>query len=513
MSIFEELEPFKKPEGQRRKPLRVVDGDGAAVLQVPEAEEALLSILIQDTSGIYAARCLAQKLTIDAFSVPAHRTLAEKIFARAEVAQPVDAAIIQDELRRDGTLAVVGGAEFIVRLLDLQPTPARFCYFMERVRDVWLAREAVTRSAEMMEVVRADQGGSIAEIMARFALKFQRMADYLLRANRVAMRDLVEQRRLRGIDVAKGKIDSSRWVRTGWSLVDQAFLPFDVEQEDWYNIFGGPPSGGKSSVMRGGALGALDDDKRVAVFLLETSYRWIDAAAATRARVNLRDQAEWLPEHTQRWSDEMEKLRDLMEERLWVFQDLFAVEDIERAIREINRQLIEKDLAAGVPPEKARGLDVVVLDYLQLMTSRNQRLMNGPREQIVSTISRQLKQLFKGLGLVSWVGAQINRDSRNAGAAPTLTALRESGAIEQDADRVIFVHTPAENRAGQPQDGTALIDEVQLIQRKSRNGPRDVVVTLNFHKQFTLYTEAVAKGDARPGAPKPAAGYKREGSK
>ena len=217
-----------------------------------------------------------------------------------------------------------------------------------------------------------------------------------------------------------------------------------------------------------------------------------------------------MPEHTERWNGEMVRLRDLMETQLWVYEDLYDVEDIERAVREINRALIEKDLAAGVEPAKVRGLDCIVVDYLQLMTSRDKRLMGGPREQVVAHMARAMKRMLKQLDIVGWVGAQINRDSRNAGAPPKLSALRESGAIEQDADRVIFVHTPAENRAGQVQDGTQLIDEIEVIQAKSRNGPKDVVVRLNFHKQFTLYTEAVHKGDVRPGLPKPPTGYKRE---
>jgi len=506
----EEPTPFPGSRGERRKQLRVIDGAGERVIAAPDAEAALISIIMQDETGQYAARCLAAKLQLDAFSIPANRILAEKIFARAKLGLPIDIPIIRDELRRDGSFEAVGGDHALVELSQLQPTGARFIYFLERVRDVWLCRStalhAVTMQAEAVELTDENVG----EWIAKHALKFQRMADYLMRANRGSMRDLVEKRRVRGLDVAAGRIDKSRWVYTPWSIADHAFLPFDVAQEDWYNIIAGPPSGGKSAVMRQLALSALDQGKRVAVFLLETSYRWIDAAAATRARVNLRDQTEWLPEHAKRWSDEMEKLRDLMEVQLWVFQDLFDIEDIERAVREINRALIEKDLAAGIPPDKARGLDIIVGDYLQLMTSRDKRLMNGPREQIVSTISRTWKKLLKQLDIVGWIGAQINRDSRNAGAAPKLSALRESGAIEQDADRVWFVHTPAENRAGQPQDGNSLIDEVELIQAKSRNGPKDVVVTLNFHKKYTVYTEAVRKGDVRPGTPKPADGFGRK---
>ena len=253
MAIFEELEPFQ-PQ-RRSKQLRVIDGAGVEVLTVPEAEAALLSVIINDEAGHYASRCLHAKLHIEAFSVPAHRTIAEKIFARASMGHAVDIAVLNDELRRDGTLAAVGGVGFLAEISGLQPTPARFSYFLERVRDVWQARTAKMQADELVESLKADAGGSVAEVLARFALRFQRMADYLLRAARPSMRDLVEARRLRGLKVVAGEIDSSRWIYTGLSWVDATFLPFDVAQEDWLKIGVHAPHGaqrpGRREARRG----------------------------------------------------------------------------------------------------------------------------------------------------------------------------------------------------------------------------------------------------------------------
>jgi replicative DNA helicase len=148
------------------------------------------------------------------------------------------------------------------------------------------------------------------------------------------------------------------------------------------------------------------------------------------------------------------------------------------------------------------------VDYLQIVPTRQQ--FRGHREQMIAHVSSTLKRLFKSLNIAGFVGAQINRSSREDGKAPSLSALRESGSIEQDADSVIFVHTPATTRAGAEQNSNQSVDEVEIVQRKRRNGVKDVAHLVLFTKAQTRYEEPPGSPSAvRPGVPKPAQGYKR----
>jgi replicative DNA helicase len=302
------------------------------------------------------------------------------------------------------------------------------------------------------------------------------------------------------------------WIYFGLPVLDACLKPLDTRAEDWNNIIAGPPGGGKSSFMRHIALHNLARGKRVAVFLLETGLRWVDAGAATMARVNLRhvENGEALPDMVKRYEAAHRALQEMAGVNLFLFEDLFFVEDIERQVREIDRTLRAQDVARGVPADKARGLDLVIVDYLQITGTRQN--FRGNREQVVAHVSMSFKKLFKSLDVAGLVGAQINRAAReDAAKAPRTSALRESGSIEQDADRVIFVHTPPTNKADITQDGNVATDEVEIVQRKCRNGAGDIGVGVLFHKMQTRYEEPPCEGRvARPALPKPEGGYGRK---
>ncbi len=510
MNHDEEMQ--SQPAARRPRGFRVLDGGAAGVVELPhsvEAEQSFLGACFAD-EGVTVARGRAARLDPRAFYSQKHAAVWKKLTELHAGGKPIEIGIVAEDLRATGELDELGGYPFLVQLTDRAPTTIQAGYYLDRIIDLGLLRSAIRQSGAAVELCHAHQGEGLEAMLGGIALKFQKLADFAMRRGRESLRDRAAKRLDQTLAAAAGAVDKSRWLSTGLPWLDACILPFDVKQEDWLVIVAGPPSGGKSSIMRHIALHNCDQGKRGAVFLLETGLRWLDAGAATYARVNLRELDRTLKERMALFKARYEQLVGYAEERLWIFEDLVFVEDIERQIREINRTLLERDLAAGVPADKARGLDFVVVDYLQIMATRQQ--FRGHREQVVSHISMTLKRLLKSLDITGFIGAQINRSSReDPGLPPKLAALRESGAIEQDADRVIFIHTPPTNRAGATQDGNNLVDEVSIIQRKSRNGPRDVDVPVLFQKQWTRYEEASRKGEARPGLPKPQSGYKREG--
>jgi replicative DNA helicase len=479
-----------------------------------EAEQHVLACCLLD-AGQTLARCLREKISADSFYFPGNAVIFQILVDLHRTGRGLDLQVLGEELNLRRQLDQVGGWPYLLELTNTEKvsTTAHAGYMIERVREKWILRKLLQAGTDMVEKIHTYTGG-LEEFTSRHSLRLQRWADFVTRLNRPGQAEEAAASKAALAEILAGKVDKSRQLSLGTAYADHVLFPLDVKNEDWLVVVAGPPSGGKSSHMRQLTAANAANGKRGAVFLLETGKRrWQWAMAASQAGANLREileePARVLPEKIklfQQWDD---TITSWMDERLWIYDDVFFLEDIERTIRELDRTLREKDLQAGVDPAAARGLDYVVIDYLQLMPMR-EKIMK--REEQVAHLSRTLKRLFKAINISGIVGAQLNRRSRDEERRPRLSDLRESGAIEQDADCVLAVHTPATDRSGTAQDGERSVHEVELIQLKRRNGPANVSIDLLFFKAQTRFQDAVRKGDARPGAPKPSTGYKREGS-
>ena len=507
------MHEHEEKSASRKPGLRVIDGSAefAAGRTPPhsrEAEEYLISTCLIDGSATIA-RCLARKISGRAFHVPANRIIFDVMVQIHQQRPPVAIEVLAEELKTKRLLEEIGGIPYLLQVSQRIPTTAQADYFIEKVLELWMLRELIKQGTTVVEESYAFTGG-LEDLVSKWATKFQRMADFAQGANRASQRDQAAAARAAALQAAAGKVDTSRWLYLGLPYADAAFQPYDVKNEDWYVVVAGPPSGGKSSEMRQTAGYNCLQGKCGVVFLLETSMRrWLQALAATFAHVNLRDLAILPPDMLKQFDEWMAVIESWVEERLWVFDDVFYIEDIERITREINRKVRERKIAAGEDPEKAWGLDFAVVDYLQLVDMREK--FRGQREEKIAAISKAHKRLFKSLNITGFVGAQLNRKSREESRRPKLTDLRESGAIEQDADAVLALFTPENDASGNKQDGNQAVDEMELIQLKRRNGPRDVAVDVLFYKKQARFQDAKKLGDARPGLPKPADGYKGKG--
>ncbi|MBP7464500.1 MAG: DnaB-like helicase C-terminal domain-containing protein, partial [Bacteroidales bacterium] len=139
-----------------------------------------------------------------------------------------------------------------------------------------------------------------------------------------------------------------------------------------------------------------------------------------------------------------------------------------------------------------RGVKAIIIDYLQLMTAGTD--MKGNREQEVSTISRSLKAIAKDLNVPIIALSQLNRsvEVRTGDKRPQLSDLRESGAIEQDADMVIFIHRPEYYRQTEDKEGNSTVGMAEIIVAKHRNGATDNII-LRFRSEFAKFTDPDVK--------------------
>jgi replicative DNA helicase len=436
----------------RRDPIaRPVEFQGATLPHSEEAERYLLACCLLDGATV-VRECLKARLRPASFYVSAHGIAFEKIIDLHRRGIATDVAVLAEELRTAKQLDAVGGYGFLTAISAQVPTTAQAAFWIEKVRALWLLREAIRNSRTAVEECFAWVGeGELAEFFARYAAKWAKAAEWARGRASETQRDLAAAATAAAADAIAGKVDKSRWLTTGLPIVDSKLLPFDANNEDWLVIVAGLRSQGKSSVVRMIARHNWAAGKRGAVFLLETGGRgWRMRAAAQVARVNMREQDRELPEKISRYQAALAEQESWADERAWIFDDVFAIDDIEQRAKALDREIREKEIARGVPADEARGLDFIVVDYLQLVGCRVQKGMN--REQVVAEISRRLKMLAKALNVTAFVLAQLSRDASKESRPPRLSDLRESGSIEQDADRVIALYMPAEDpaRGGSP---------------------------------------------------------------
>ena len=272
---------------------------------------------------------------------------------------------------------------------------------------------------------------------------------------------------------------------TGLKHFDATLGPIDVEQfEDYVVLVAAGPSVGKSSITRSIAYANIEKGRTGAVFLLETTRRkYLKLMASQKAKVDLRHLQEYAKLHKESMAEFARSLKALKNEyadkNLFVYDNHYTIEEIESRIRY---------LAA-----RQGKLDFVVIDYVQLVTSGTR---HGSREQEVAEISRRIKIIAKDLKLTIFAVAQLNREGRKLDRAPVKEDLRESGSLEQDADRILLLHRPSSYigiRNGEKSEITQdynnvnqRIFHVDVIQDKCRNGPTGKSSVL-FERNFTLF--------------------------
>jgi replicative DNA helicase len=275
---------------------------------------------------------------------------------------------------------------------------------------------------------------------------------------------------------------------TGLKHFDRTFGPIDaVQYEDYMVVIAAGPSVGKSSLSRSIAWENITRGRKGCIFLLETTRpKFVKPVASQVGKVNLRQLKEYADLHKDNMQNFAQVLSDLetqySDESLFVFDDHYTIEEIESRARHV----------AAVTGH----LDFIVIDYLQLVSSSKQ---HGSREQEVAEISRRCKVLGKDLKCTVFCVAQLNREGRKLARPPCKEDLRESGSIEQDADRILLLHRP-ERYEGRDREGNkveksqdyqndrTLKFHVDIIQDKCRNGPTGRSSVL-FWRNYTLFED------------------------
>jgi replicative DNA helicase len=426
-----------------------------------EAEKSVLgAILIHNEAFNHAAELIDSR----DFFRDAHRRIFDKMIALSERGDAIDFVTLKEELSRAGDLEEVGGPAYIASLADGVPRSANVEYYAKIVKEKSTLRSLIHSANKILtEAYEAEEEPDLLLDEAERAIFA--IAEDRIRAGFVPLRDLVQSSftTIEKLQQSKGAVTG---VPSGFHDLDEmttGFQPGDLV------VVAARPSMGKTSlVLNMAQYVGTATDKTVGFFSLEMSKEQLFMRMLTaEARIDA---------HRFRSGHLNEKDYGKLSHALGTLAEARVFIDDSAAVGVLEMRAKARRLKAE------HGLDVLIVDYLQLMSGRGRF---ESRQQEVSAISRSLKGLAKELRIPIIALSQLSRAPEGrTDHKPQLSDLRESGAIEQDADVVMFIYRSEvyDKEDTKPEDqGIA-----EIIIGKQRNGPIGTV-KLSFLNQYTRF--------------------------
>ena len=453
---------------QRRRRQLPVDNTYAHVQpQATEIERAVLGALMIDKDA-YAVVC--EMLTPESFYEPRNQKVYAAVRELSMHESPVDVWTVTEQLAKQGDLEDVGGPGYITELSSRVASSANVEYHARIIAQKSLARQLIS-FASVIETKAFDETVDVDELMQEAEGSLFELGQRNMKKDYTQI-DPVIRNAIDIIQKAGANKDGLTGVSTGYHKLDDitsGWQPSDLV------IIAGRPAMGKTSFALSMAKNIAAGLKvPMAFFSLEMSNvqlvnRLISNCCEIQGSKILNGQL-----RPDEWERLDKRLNNLLGAPLYV-DDTPSLSVFE--LRTKARRLVRE-----------HGVKIIMIDYLQLMNASGMRFSS--RQEEVSTISRSLKGLAKELDVPILALSQLNRgvEGREGleGKRPQLSDLRESGAIEQDADMVLFVHRPEYYHIYQDENGNDLRGMAQIIIAKHRKGATGDVL-LNFRGEFTRF--------------------------
>ena len=456
--------------GQRRRRQQAVDNTYAHVQpQAPDIERAVLGALMIDKDA-YAVVC--EMLTPESFYEPRNQKVYNAIRELSMHESPVDVWTVTEQLAKLGDLEDVGGPGYVTELSSRVASSANIEYHARIIAQKSLARQLIS-FASVIETKAFDETVDVDDLMQEAEGSLFELGQRNMKKDYTQI-DPVIKNAVDVIQKAAGNKDGLTGVPTGYNKLDDitsGWQPSDLV------IIAGRPAMGKTSFALSMAKNIAADYKvPMAFFSLEMSNvqlvnRLISNCCEIQGSKILNGQLQ--PDE---WERLDKRINGLLGAPLYV-DDTPGLSVFE--LRTKARRLVRE-----------HGVKIIMIDYLQLMNANGMRFSS--RQEEVSTISRSLKGLAKELDIPILALSQLNRgvESREGleGKRPQLSDLRESGAIEQDADMVCFIHRPEYYKIYQDEKGRNMRGMAEFIIAKHRNGAVDTVV-MRFRNEYARFQD------------------------
>ena len=429
-----------------------------------EAEQAILGAMFLSSEAVEGALAMLQP---EDFYRPAHSRIFTAMADLQNRSIPIDHLSIADRLESSGELEAAGGKTYLLDVTGVVPTTANWSRYAEIVQRTSMLRQLIGAGTQIV-ALGYDAPDNMSEVVGDAEKLVFDVTNKRVQSNFKYINDLLKISFEQLEELAEKK-QHVTGVPTGFKKLDKLLAGMHAGD---LIVLGARPSVGKTALVLNIGINAAKAGAAVAVFSLEMgAEQLMQRVLCAEALINLQDvrtgyvkESDWFSIH-----NAMGKLANL---------DFYVDDTPSISILEVRAK------ARRQLRDKPNGL--IIIDYLQLMQPQGRR--SESRQTEIAEISRGLKILAKELGVPVIALSQLSRGvEQRAGKRPQLSDLRESGAIEQDADVVMFLDRNTDPRGeeeeGRPQKGTA-----ELIVAKHRNGPTDTI-QLVFNDRYTKFVD------------------------
>ncbi|MCD8202152.1 MAG: replicative DNA helicase [Prevotella sp.] len=435
--------------------------------QAVDIERLVLGALMIDKD---AFSIVSEILRPETFYEPRHQNIYKAVQTLNIAENPVDIMTVIEELKRQGTLEEVGGPTYIMDLSSHVASSAHIEYHAKILAQKFLARQLIS-FAGVIETKAFDETVDVDDLMQEAEGSLFELSQKNMRKDYTPIEPVIKE--------AIGIMQSAASNEGGLTGLPTGYTKLDDYTAGWQKsdliIIAGRPAMGKTSFALSLAKNvAVDHNHPIAFFSLEMNNvqlvnRLISNVCEIDGKKILNGQLD-----EDEWKRLDNNVRKLQSAPIYI-DDTEGISIFE--LRSKARRLVRE-----------KKVEMIMIDYLQLMNASGARF--GNRQEEVSTISRSLKGLAKELNIPVIALSQLNRTVENRdikdGKRPQLSDLRESGAIEQDADMVLFVHRPEYYRLYEDANGNDMHGMAQIIIAKHRKGGTGDV-TLRFRGEYTRF--------------------------
>ena len=447
------MENFKNTSPAKgNKPAVISLEKGKIPPQVIELEEAVLGAMMIDKKGVDDVIDILQP---DAFYKEAHKHIFEAIVQLFTETQPIDLLTVSAQLKKNAKLEQAGGDFYLIQLTQKISSSAHIEFHSRIILQKFIQRSLIRISTEIIED-SYDETADVFDLLDKAESKLYEVTQGNIKRSSETAQSLVLQAKKKIEEISKQEGLSG--VETGFTNLDK--LTSGWQPSDLIIIAARPAMGKTAFVLSMARNMAIDYGHPVALFSLEMASvqlitRLISSEtglSSEKLRTGKLEPHEWTMLST--------KVKNLEKAPLFI-DDTPSLSIFD--LRAKARRLVSQ-----------HGIKIIVIDYLQLMTAGGNAKGGGNREQEISTISRNLKALAKELNVPVIALSQLSRavETRGASKRPLLSDLRESGAIEQDADIVSFLYRPEYYKIDEWDDDEAspTTGQAEIMIAKHRNG-------------------------------------------
>lgn len=432
-----------------------------------DAEKATLGCLLLNSELLETSSALSE----DDFSLPSHKFIFRAIQNLIRKNQPVDILTVIEHLKVDEQLEKAGGVSYISQLPDIVPTTANYTSYVSIIREFALRRKLIEVANNIIGQ-SYDSNIEIKEIIDKVEQEILKVTSYDYKENFIILKDIIFDI-LNDLEMRKKTDSIYSGIPTGYHYLDEITSGFDKGD---FIVIAARPSMGKTTFALNLALNmAMDYNKTIGFFSLEMSAKMLGYKIISRiAQISVND--------IRRGNIPIANIQKLVDAVSLIFEKKIIFDEAESVtifdIKQSARRLKSK-----------YGLDIIFIDYLQLISPPAGTKIEN-RVQIVSDISKGLKQLARELGIPVVACAQLSRaPEKRENKRPQLSDLRESGSIEQDADFVGFLYREDYYKTKDDAKRNEEKGITEFIIGKQRLGRRGDIIKFHFIEEYSLFKE------------------------